>query len=128
MDSTPYNVIKLNVDATWPKGKVFMVILGHDFKGEVVDLGYDNLECMSTLATKFLTFQKIVANNILGKEVQIKSNYKAALEALLGIYIVHGKLYQFFRLLKVCFALLRKLICFSALMTTIRVLMNLQNG
>ena len=41
---SPYDVIKLNVDATWYKSKASLAILATNYDAKVLDLRYDNYE------------------------------------------------------------------------------------
>ena len=54
-DPSPHNSTKLNLNATWIKGKASIVVLIRNFDGCAPRLWYDKYECASTLIVKLLT-------------------------------------------------------------------------
>ena len=80
-----------------------MVALAQNHGRELLGLWYDNLECSSALAIKLLDIQMgcLVSNNFLGKKIQIESDYKIAVEALLGIGIYMWRAISIFHLVRI---------------------------
>ena len=83
---SPFNSIKLDVEAAWARVKASMAVLAQNLDGKVQGLYHNNYECIFTVVVELLDIQKVymVSNNFHGHQIQVR-NRKNAVKVLLGI-------------------------------------------
>ena len=95
-------MFKINIDATRASGLSLIDALTRSYKRKVLGLWYDNFECSSTFAIKMPAIHKslVVHHNYKGKIMQVKSDYKLSVEALLGITSYPWRVCSIFKFVK----------------------------
>ena len=84
------------------QGKSSIVILAHNYQGEVLGLWSEKMECASPLVAVMLAIKKACIGFVTypNKEIQIESNFKVAVESLLGMCVCPWRALTTFLLVK----------------------------